>query len=744
MFQKTPILLSSSLLVSLSACGGGGTTGGPAPIPAPPVGSTPAPAPTPTPSPAPAPAPAPAPTAEYSASTAVIATKAKSAYDRGLTGKGVTVAIIDSGIDANNPEFAGRISAASKSMEVSFARCASCAGETLSFDLQDVQSHGTEVASVAAAAQNGSGAQGVAYGSTILALKVAGLDFASLSTGSGAPKELGVDAGLVPAALRYAVDNNAFAMNLSLNGSGGGTLLDAQLRGAMDYVRQNNRLVIQSVTNAIDVDSFKGTFTESMVGSDLANKEWILLAIGINADLSPRAGNGLPGALADRTLAVPASNVLVASLNNQFTQSTGNSLAAPAVAGAAALLKELWPQLGGKEISQILLTTATDLGTPGADQVFGVGLMNIDAALKAQAPTLGADTIRSASFSFSPAFGGTDGQQAFDNKAGTAVVLDAFGRDYDVKLGALATAARNAGIQIGGLAAPAQPVAPASTANPAAASLAFTSALEGRSTQVRGGQFGIRVSPTTAFTGIVNGSIEANQLMTCSLLRIAGIATFGSQFNILAGGTRFSFGTARQALGRGGLSATKRFEMETSQGFKVSLSDNREIGSVLGMRGTGAFNIVGARSIFVTGGWTGQLEGFRLSGEAMIGRTKATTRNAIIEFADPILSTGFRFQAEHNLFGGSAVFGVSSPLKVERASLRYTTGVGYDLDTRSLIMGTRTLDLAPSAREMNLELGWTRSLGLGFVSAGAAYGFKSGNVAGQNSSAAWLRLGRSF
>ncbi len=82
-----------------------------------------------------------------------------------------------------------------------------------------------------------------------------------------------------------------------------------------------------------------------------------------------------------------ATDVSVVGKDGQLTTVTGNSFAAPAIAGAAALLKQYWPQLGGKAISRILLDTATDLGDKGADQIFGVGLLNIEAAMKAQAPT---------------------------------------------------------------------------------------------------------------------------------------------------------------------------------------------------------------------------------------------------------------------------------------------------------------------------------------------------------------------
>src|SRR3546814_17260042 len=111
----------------------------------------------------------------------------------------------------------------------------------------------------------------------------------------------------------------------------------------------------------------------------------------------------------------------------------------------------------------------------------------------------------------------------------------------------------------------------------------------------------------------------------------------------------------------------------------------------------------------VTGGWTGDIAGFRSTGESMMGQTKVKTRNSLIAFADPVISSGFRFQAERTLFGGLALLGITSPLKVEHAQLRYTSAVGYDLETRT------TIDQRSEGRRVGKECGST------FKSRGSPY-----------------------
>src|SRR3546814_1206906 len=84
----------------------------------------------------------------------------------------------------------------------------------------------------------------------------------------------------------------------------------------------------------------------------------------------------------------------------------------------------------------------------------------------------------------------------------------------------------------------------------------------------------------------------------------------------------------------------------------------------------------------------------------MMGQTKVKTRNSLIAFADPVISSGFRFQAERTLFGGLALLGITSPLKVEHAQLRYTSAVGYDLETRTTIDQTSYINLVPKNRKI--------------------------------------------
>jgi len=288
--KRLAIIRNSAVVTAamlLAACGGGGgvnSAGGAAPAPMPSVTPTPVPTPTPT---------SAADTAEYRASGAVVGMKAAYAYDRWITGKGVTIAVIDTGINVGEAEFKGRISAESTSFDQKIARCGTCDAEIVRYDLKDNNGHGSGTASVALAARDAKGMQGVAPEATLLALKIAGPDMSNVSPTSGpVPEGGGPNAALIAPAITYAVEKGAFVISMSLNGFAGGHIAVEQ-RKAMDLVRTSDRLFVNSVSNDVSVDSFAGQIAENLVGTDLANKDWFLFGIRVDRNLQAPSGNGI-------------------------------------------------------------------------------------------------------------------------------------------------------------------------------------------------------------------------------------------------------------------------------------------------------------------------------------------------------------------------------------------------------------------------------------------------------------------
>lgn len=89
------------------------------------------------------------------------------------------------------------------------------------------------------------------------------------------------------------------------------------------------------------------------------------------------------GYLMNRFIVAPGELILVSDGKGGVIRQSGTSLAAPLVAGAVALVQDRWPWMREKprDIAMVILGSATDLGAPGIDPVYGVGMLNVEAAM---------------------------------------------------------------------------------------------------------------------------------------------------------------------------------------------------------------------------------------------------------------------------------------------------------------------------------------------------------------------------
>ncbi|MFZ4382520.1 MAG: S8 family serine peptidase, partial [Sandarakinorhabdus sp.] len=252
---------ASALALLLAGCSGGG--GGVATIPPPPVVT---PAPTPAPTPTPTPTTSSFNTAEYRRSTGAVGVQALAAYDRGASGLGVTVAVIDSGVNPALAEFSGRISSASRDVASSRA-------------LADERGHGTSVTGVALAARNGSGIHGIAPQATLLALRAD-------TPGSCDDQGCTYASPAIAAGLDAAIAGGARVVNVSL----GGTSTSAGLRAAAARVSNAGIVLVLSAGNESlpTPEGFANQLTA--VGQATTLVVGAITEAGEIADFSNRAG----------------------------------------------------------------------------------------------------------------------------------------------------------------------------------------------------------------------------------------------------------------------------------------------------------------------------------------------------------------------------------------------------------------------------------------------------------------------
>lgn len=462
---KTPTFhLAMAMILAfgaISACGGNAANNGPGqPIPS-------AVPPTPPPTP-PAPPPPPPPTvslAEFNAQPGLAQINTLPAFNADILGEGALIAIIDTGIDIDDPEFAGRIDPRSDDLAIEpfvDAEDARPGGPSL----QDTQGHGTSVASIAAAGANGQGLVGVAPEATILAFR------GNLEDDPDTPDEnesLTILGGAITEGVIRAVDANADVINLSLGSDEDGAL--DGFTGIVDFAGFNDVVTILSAGNQ-GPDSGQPQASAQSVSSMEARGTAI--AVGaVDANNRITSFSNVAGDSAEFFIVAPGLGIPTVDVDGGFRPFSGTSASAPHVAGAVALIRGLWPQLTAAETVEIILDTATDLGAVGTDPIFGRGLLNVGAALEPSGAlsvsTPNGQTVSVAALAntLSGPFGGT----SFD--VGPVVGLDRFGRDFSVSLDGLSGQSDTARFALGSAVRPFQSIQSEREALPTGGSLTF-------------------------------------------------------------------------------------------------------------------------------------------------------------------------------------------------------------------------------------------------------------------------------
>jgi len=759
--RKIAIGSSVVFALALSACGGGDLRS--TPLPAPPTSDLPPLPPPPPPLPSPPPPPPPSfTTPEYIQSDGPSFHRAITAYQAGASGRGVTVGVIDSGIDPNSHEFAGRIHA--QSGDVTGANR----------PLGDDDGHGTSVSRVLAAAKDDRDIHGIAFNATILALR------ADL-VGSCTSANTGVDeAGCsffdsaIAAGVDRAVDNRARVINVSLGGAGGAS---SALRTAINRATSAGVVVVVSAGNegnkldpAFDPNS-PSPFAQAL----LANGNGLVIIAtavddnGTTTKFSNKAGvaqNAVLSALGQSICCEYRNDTIHrvdANGGTSLRVYNGTSYSAPQIAGAAALLAQAFPNLTGAQIVNLLLTSARDAGTPDTDAIYGRGILDIGRAFAPAGTTSLAGTNTAVALNGN---GGTTstsmGDAGLSPMSVNAVVLDSYGRAYDINI--------------------------AEGISPSAPRLRLTPALMDQ------GRFVSTSRGTTELAFSISAS-DAGSLRLSPLLLSYGQQ---NQARILAGrvsaaidrDTRFSVGIRQAAagqvaalqgmLGPAFLTATDAqmdggFERAPGQSFalrhqlggfgltgsveagqarlfergdatfmrkshnrypyaSVAVSLDRQIGAakfavganwmredetVLGARFAHFIGQNGARSLFVDGRGDVPLIGAWSLGVSWRQGWTHANAGASLTGQSALHSNAFSL----NLSGGNVLtsydrvaFRIVQPLRVTHGALALNLPVAYDYTTLGTTFAIRQISLVPKGREIASELTWSVPISRGYFS----------------------------
>jgi hypothetical protein len=381
---------------------------------------------------------------EYYRSRALDSVKAADAWSRGYTGKGVTIAILDSGINStSNVEFLGRIKLAKD-----------FTGQN---NIVDTLGHGTAVAGVAAAARNGSGMVGVAPDANLIIGKIT---TTGLTTGN-----------IIVQALNWASTNNAKVINLSFNSALASTAINAQLVSPGVYrTRFTNSGGIPTINPYTYADAMKGdsvlviaagnngtpwsgTYSQLATATDkngnLIMGGKVIVAGNWNSQTNTSTGPSNNGAahlcqymvgticqdkyqMWQFYLLAPGTGITTTGIRSTgLSTQSGTSMAAPTVSGAAAIVRQMWPQLNAANTVQVLLQSANK-NIPGYNKyLHGQGLLDLEKATR----PLGTIVIPAGVNFDGPQHDGLKPMIITGGSASTAgaqslMVLDEFDRDF--------------------------------------------------------------------------------------------------------------------------------------------------------------------------------------------------------------------------------------------------------------------------------------------------------------------------
>ena len=699
------------------------------------------------------------------------------AWEQGYTGRGVTIAVVDSGIDIDSPEFAGRISADSRDI----------------YNTRSVESpddHGTQVTQVAAGARDGKGSLGMAWEAGILALRA---DRPGSCDGGDPAGECSFTDAAVADAVTFASRSGARVINISLGGgSAGATLTDAIAKAV-----ENGVLIVLAAGNESEMRP--SDFTQRI---SAAGPGGVLVVGSVDEDNAASSFSNRPGqqsanhlmARGEKICCVYEDGKVYVDDEGYLRGFSGTSFAAPQVAGAAALLAQAFPHLTGRQLAQILLESAFDAGEAGPDAVFGRGILNVAAAFRpigatALAGETGTLALTDMVGETSPAMGDAPASVSLP-----ALVTDQYDRAFGVDLAAGLRGAAPDNRLTGTLASRQRHVAMQSDQ----ASLAFSidaagqAALDPRTgglrltqtdaerARVLAASIAVKLSPRAAFGFAYRQSAEgiAAQMRghdrpAFMIATDAGSSAGAARVADLAFGWRQEVGdwgiTVSAESGRT-LSASTSPRVASLRGDRVEddahtygLALDRAFGPVdlslgaswtaerhtlLGARFHEAFGLAGADTLFLDAdlAW-GFAPRWRLGGSLRFGSTVARAGGLVGE-GSHLVSNAFSLDLSRRdvlAAGDRLAFRLAQPLRVSGGSLALSLPASWDYATLTATRATRELSLSPEGREVTGELSWTGRLLEGQAAASLFYRRQPGHVAAApDDTGVTLRWSRGF
>ncbi|WP_437153889.1 S8 family serine peptidase, partial [Serratia surfactantfaciens] len=363
---------------------------------------------------------------EFNAEWGLGAIHADQAYAAGYTGKGIKLGIFDQPVYAKHPEFVGPdkvINLVTHGIrEYTDPYIPVKKGDDFRYDGTPsvdsdgtLGSHGTHVGGIAAGSRDGGAMHGVAFNAQIISAENGdpGPEDGIVLGNDGAVYQAGWDA-LVASGAR--IINNSWGIGITDKFAKGGknpayphfTVDDAQkqfdqikqilgtkpggaYQGAIDAAR-SGVVTIFAAGNDYNLNNPDAMAGLAYFVPDIA-PNWLSVASlqdpTNTGDYSISTFSSRCGYTASLCVSAPGTRVYssviegtsVENLTTDYAKYSGTSMAAPHVAGSVAVLMERFPYLNGAQVADVLKTTATDMGAPGIDALYGWGMINLGKAI---------------------------------------------------------------------------------------------------------------------------------------------------------------------------------------------------------------------------------------------------------------------------------------------------------------------------------------------------------------------------
>lgn len=265
--------------------------------------------------------------------------KAKEAWKKGITGKGVKVAILDTGVEYYHKDLKidGGISFVKEVLE----------DGTLSKGYDDFNGHGTHVAGIIGAKNNNIGTVGVAPDSKLYAVKV--LD----GSGDGTIED-------IVAGLDWCITHHMDVVNLSIGSPEGSPTYQAILKKA----KEKGTIVVAASGN----DNLKDNS-----GVDYPAKYPEVVGVAAVDKYNKHADFSSIGP--EVNVAAPGVSILSTYIDGKYEYMSGTSMATPYTTGVVALYKNAYPKAKVEDILKMLYANAVDVESKGFDNKTGRGLV---------------------------------------------------------------------------------------------------------------------------------------------------------------------------------------------------------------------------------------------------------------------------------------------------------------------------------------------------------------------------------